>query len=339
MNCDSLEETAERYIYDVTRRLPRHQKEDISRELHGLIDDMLETQAGGSPTQKDLEKVLIKLGEPKKIANQYRDQKRYLIGPSYFEQYTALLKIVLPCVFFGITVASFLDIALVAGTDYSLTLTHYFASVLSALFQGFTWVTLIFACIEYNSEKRPDKTAEPDQWNPADLPKIPSGQAVISRSDPIAGIVFTILVIILFNFAPQLMGVYSTANGFSSVPIFDLQVLKTMLPILNLCFAVGIAKEVFRLGFGKYSIRLAVIVLTADLLTVCLTVAVFSNGAIWNPDLLQSLSSNQIALPDGFDFYALWNNIGRLFIAIVVFANVLDSAVCFFKGFKASSAE
>jgi len=335
MKMQNNESMAERYIYDVTRRLPQHQKEDICRELHSLIDDMLETQGGDAASEQDLHEVLIKLGDPKKLADQYREKKRYLIGPAYFEQYTMLLKIVLPCVVFGITVAGIVETVIAADTNYVSIFADYFASAFSALFQGFAWVTIIFACIEYNEEKTPGKTARQKEWNPADLPQVPSEHAAIPRSDPIIGIAFTILIMILFNIAPQLMGVYTTANGFSSVPIFDMQVLKTMLPLFNLCFLIGAVREIFKLLLGKYSIKLAVIVLITNLLTVCFTLVIFSNGAIWNPNLLQSIT----VLPADFDIYPIWNNIGRIFIAIVVFGTVIDSAVMLYKGFKADRPE
>lgn len=326
------EAMAERYIYDVTRRLPQHQKEDISRELHSLIDDMLEERGGETASEQDLRAVLTKLGDPKKLADQYREKKRYLIGPAYFEQYTLVLKIVLPCVLFGITVAEMLTTAITASTNYVSVFTNYFVSVFSSLFQGFTWVTIIFAIIEYHEEKTPGETVRQKGWNPDDLPEIPSEHAMIPKSEPIVGLVFTILAMILFNGAPQLMSVYSTANGFSAVPIFDLQVLKTMLPLFNLCFVTGAVREIFKLLFGRYSIKLAVIILATNLLTVCLTVAIFSSGAVWNPNLPQLLGN---VLLNDFDIYPIWNNIGRIFIAIVVFASILDSAVSFFKGFKA----
>ncbi len=339
MKQDNIAETVERYVYDVTRRLPQYQKEDISRELHSLIDDMLEAQTVDVPTEQDLHKVLVKLGEPKKLANQYREKKRYLIGPSYFDQYVMMLKIVLPCVFLGITVASFLNVALVTSSDYTSTAINYFASAFSALFQGFVWVTIIFACIEYNAEKNPAKNIPQAPWNPSDLPQIPSNEAIIRKSEPIVGIVFTILIIILFNFAPQLMGVFSTTNGFSAVPIFDLQVLKISIPLFNLSFAVGAIREFFKLLYGRHSIKLAVIVLVLNVITVCLTVAVFSNGAIWNPNFVQSLSEGKItALPANFSLDIVWSNMNHLFIAIIVFATVIDSAVYLVKGIKADRA-
>jgi hypothetical protein len=37
-------EMIDRYVYAVTKRLPEKQREDVSDELRGLIEDMLEAR-------------------------------------------------------------------------------------------------------------------------------------------------------------------------------------------------------------------------------------------------------------------------------------------------------
>lgn len=50
----------ERYIYAVTQKLPSQTREDIGKELRGLIADMLEERAQGERiTEKHIEKVSI----------------------------------------------------------------------------------------------------------------------------------------------------------------------------------------------------------------------------------------------------------------------------------------
>ncbi|MDF2536663.1 MAG: hypothetical protein K0R18_2825, partial [Bacillales bacterium] len=98
-------ELIERYIYavtkrlpeaqredvaKVTKRLPEAQREDVAKELRGNIEDML----SDNPSQHEIEGVLIELGEPSKLATEFRGKKRYLIGPEHFDQYISILKIV-----------------------------------------------------------------------------------------------------------------------------------------------------------------------------------------------------------------------------------------------------
>ena len=51
------QEWMDRYIYEVTRRLPRKQRQDVALELRELIGDMLEDDSS-------MERVLTRLGSP-----------------------------------------------------------------------------------------------------------------------------------------------------------------------------------------------------------------------------------------------------------------------------------
>ena len=84
------QEWMERYVYAVTRRLPKSQRQEVARELEELIGDMLEDG-------DTMESVLARLGDPAEFAKKYQDGARYLIGPAYFENYVWLLRIVLIC--------------------------------------------------------------------------------------------------------------------------------------------------------------------------------------------------------------------------------------------------
>src|SRR5690625_1576554 len=85
-----------RYIYAVTQKLPQTQRKDIADELRGLIEDMLEERAGmGNINENMVEEVLLELGSPRKLADEYRGKKKYVIGPELFDTYILVLKIVL----------------------------------------------------------------------------------------------------------------------------------------------------------------------------------------------------------------------------------------------------
>ena len=70
-------ELMERYIYQVTKRLPQSQRKEAAMELRELISDMAESES--------VEEALTKLGAPDKFAEQYGDHARHLIGGEYYE--------------------------------------------------------------------------------------------------------------------------------------------------------------------------------------------------------------------------------------------------------------
>ena len=60
-----MNDLIERYIYAVTRRLPRSKQEDMAKELRGLVEDMLLERCGEAmPEEKDVRIVLTELGSP-----------------------------------------------------------------------------------------------------------------------------------------------------------------------------------------------------------------------------------------------------------------------------------
>ena len=71
----------ERYIYAVTKQLPKKNREDVSMELRGLIDDMLSERCAVEPTERDVRDVLTELGTPRELYAKYdEDADKCLIG-------------------------------------------------------------------------------------------------------------------------------------------------------------------------------------------------------------------------------------------------------------------
>jgi hypothetical protein len=82
----------ERYVFEVARRLPEKEREDVKRELTANIMDML----SDNPSDEEIADVLNELGDPAKLSEKYRQHPRYLISPAMFETYLRTIKIVLP---------------------------------------------------------------------------------------------------------------------------------------------------------------------------------------------------------------------------------------------------
>ena len=95
-------EYMDRYIYQVIRRLPKAQRDEVRMELEELISDMY-TDKGS------MEEVLTELGDPAEFAKQYQIDQRYLIGPEYFDTYLWFVKVVLICAAIPILVISLIN--------------------------------------------------------------------------------------------------------------------------------------------------------------------------------------------------------------------------------------
>ncbi|WP_139902546.1 hypothetical protein [Clostridium thermarum] len=137
-------------MYAITSRLPEDTGEDVKRELQANIKDMLPDD----PSEADIRRVLEKLGNPAKLADESRQVKRYLIGPGLYYKYISVLKLVvmITCVVFSIL--ALLEVVIETPADRSLismtvgTIVSVLVAAAEGVFQGAFWVTLTFTIME-----------------------------------------------------------------------------------------------------------------------------------------------------------------------------------------------
>jgi len=314
----AVAELIDRYVYAVTKRLPQAQREDIEKELRGLIDDMLMDRTNGAPPSKeDAEAVLKELGRPSALAAKYRGEEQHLIGPEYFDIYMMVMKVI------TIVAASATAFAMIIGFIVTPPINvfeafgKFLSGIISAAINAFAIVTIIFAVIERYAKH---ETLKGEDWKPSDL-----------QSEPIVGLVFAVLGIIIFNAAPWLFGAGEiTGNTFfpvSFIPVFNLDVLYRMLPLINIMFCVGILKEVARLVIGRYDFRLAIAVAIFNVISLVLTVYIFAPPAIWNQGFMSSLSTAY-----GWE----WSIIQKAIVGLSIFGIVVDTITTAVRAFRHS---
>ena len=160
---DREKELVNRYVYEVTKRIPKEQRNEIEMELRELIEDMAE----GAP----LEEVFVKLGDPAVFARKYREDKNYVISPEYFDNYVWVMKIAIACIWAGLLIATavkcfidYQDIIRIAG--------EFISDAVMASLAIVGTVTLIFAFLERQKIKVDLKQEKP--WSPDMLSPIPN---------------------------------------------------------------------------------------------------------------------------------------------------------------------
>jgi len=227
----------ERYVSEVGKNLPRKTRSDIEAEIRSSIDDMLDDRAkkeGRAPDEDMIVEVLKELGSPEKMAASYTGEK-YLIGPRLYPTFILVLKIlatvlvVLAAVRFGFGIA---QPGMTANEFISLFITSL-GVLINSLLVALGNIVLIFAIIEWTV---PDIKVKSKEWDPHSLKNIPS----LDEVKPVALIldtVFTIFVILLFNFYPNWIGIGYWQNGtWYMVPVLS-EAFFTYLPWLNLIWA------------------------------------------------------------------------------------------------------
>ncbi|MFB4165739.1 hypothetical protein ACE1TI_18535 [Alteribacillus sp. JSM 102045] len=70
-----------KYIHEVTRRLPPKIQDDIALGLESTIVDMLPEDY----TEEDVKEVLSRFGDPAALARQYRERPSSLFGQQVYD--------------------------------------------------------------------------------------------------------------------------------------------------------------------------------------------------------------------------------------------------------------
>lgn len=325
-------EMINRYIYAVTKDLPEKQREDISKEFKSLIEDMLEEYNGAGSYEEKVNKVLTSLGDPEILANNYRGSERYLIGPKNFDSYIMLLKIVFSAVFIGISISTAIGGIFTPGGKVIQTVIQYVASLFAAVSQAFAWVTISFAIAEYYQAPALNLKSTTEGWSLANLPHEPVKEAKIPRIESIVGIVFSSIFISIIYFNPQFIAVYvPTPAGINIIPIFDISIIEDFKFILASIFLLGVAKEIIKLVAGRWNLKVALSTAILSLISLVLSLVIFTNPNIWNPNLAKEI----VKYVDlSFDIIKAQALFLKTFIIIIVIASLGEIVGSIYKGIK-----
>lgn len=323
-------ELINRYIYAVIKNLPEKQREDISKELKTLIEDMLEGDGGEKNNVEAVKKVLNELGDPRVLASKYRGSERYLIGPGNFENYIMILKIVTMAIFIGVSISSILGgIFSPEGNLLSITI-DYLGSLFVAILQGCAWVTIGFAIAEHKGTKVADTIKKENQWSLDSLPEVPQKEARISRVETGFSVIFTTIFFSLLYFNPQLLALYSRgAEGTVIIPILNIDALSGFKGMIIGIFLLNILKEAIKLIKGRWNLRIAIVTSILTTLSMIITLYVFNRPNIWNTELNAQIAKH-VDISIGIEQ-------STIVLGIVIIASAIEIVTSMYKGFKYNS--
>lgn len=307
----------ERYIYAVTRQLPKKQREDVAQELRGLIDDMLNERCGEiTPTEKDIRIVLTELGTPQELSAQYdEDAKKCLIGHPYYSTYKFVLKIVLFAAAVGITIAN-LMLQLVEPQEWFSAITGWLEMLYNTLLATFAIVTLLFAFFY----RKGVQITEP--FNFDKLPPVPKRTKELSKRECIAGMVFIVIFVVVFLAVPQIMGFHIDRNGLR-IPMFSVSALRETWYIIILFAICGMIRESVKLLEGRYNKPVLIVATVTNAISAILSIWWLTGFKLIHPEFL----ANVATLFEGEDAFVinLFSNFQLYFLIIMLFALILDS--------------
>ncbi len=329
---DYVEDMINRYIYQVTKHMNPMNKNDIVNELRTLIYDMLESRThGNNATKEDILAVLKELGNPTELAEKYRDTSRYLISPEIFPLYLFILKIVIGATLLGMCIASALELITSYPHIWYSYIGNWIGEMIGSVGMAFASITILFAVLEWKGVNL--KELIPN-WEAEELPPVPVKEASISIGEPIAGIIFTIIGMVIFISAPQLLGAYFyEGGGFKAIPIFNMDTFRVVLPLFLITMGLGLLMDIWELIDRRYSIPHAIFVFIINTISTILVVIIFTRFEIWNSSF--AIRVNE-AFHLNFNFSALsaWELITENFVIFLVVIYLLETIAIIIKTIK-----
>jgi hypothetical protein len=275
-----MKQYLERYIHDVTRRLPESIKEEVKKELENNIKDMLSE----NPTDEEIENVLKELGHPKMLAMQYKEKPSYVVSPIFYDEYVMVLKIVM--VIFAVVAMITGSIEVAFDQDavgFTQIIANIFSKIIGNVFSGllsaFAWVTIIFWAISHHASKNND----PCKWELKDLPELPKPtSSKISRSSTIVElcfqVVFSLVFIIVLMRYMDVVAIY--VNGEMITPIFNQQITTPFIPFYIISLALFIVSGLIKIYYGRWNLQVAFLHSAAEILSLTIGLILINNSQL-----------------------------------------------------------
>ena len=321
----------ERYVYDVTRRLPEKDREDVKKELRANIYDMLPENAN----DEAIKKVLYELGSPASLAEQYRSHPRYLISPAYFDEYVNALKWILPLVGVIVMLIGFAVGAFDAAKTNSTNIPFIISGVISkgvsmgvsAAFQALVWTTIGFVIAEHSGEKK-SKNGE-HGWRVEDLPEVQNPKAAIPLSEGIAELVISVLFSILglLYCTGQLPFMMVFAQGdMVFYNIFSQSFLNMLVPFILVSMVLAIMQGIAKIKDRRWSVFVCVSVVAKALIDMAITLYVVNQPNILSTEFHNFLVNSELS--EVFHMITRVNGVNVVFVvfcALVILGAVSES--------------
>jgi hypothetical protein len=276
----------DRYVTEVGKHLPRKNRQDIQRELHSTLEDMLadRSQTSGQRADEAMTITLLKeYGSPEKVALSYAPH-RYLVGPRLYPLFLLVTQIVVTVLFF--VFLAFLVVSLyrtgLSGVEFLSAVSKFALNFVTGAITALGYIVLTFAIID-RSMSAQAVAAELDEekgaWDPQSLVREPDPDHV-KPAESIFAILFLLLGLALFNLYPQWVGAWFLIDGeWAHIPMLS-PAFFTYLPWINLLILleIGLHLVLLRRGSWATGTRLANIVL--NLAGIVLAAAMLAGPAL-----------------------------------------------------------
>lgn len=344
-------ESLNRYVYAVTKRLPENQREEIGKEIRSIVLDMAESYDPKHSEDERIVHAIEELGRPEILAENYLD-KRYLIGPAYFSNYLMVLKIVLACVFVGLSIGFLLSIFTAEDRGVVEFIASYLGSIFSAMLQVFAYVTLIFYIIERNEDRMAYKEGKPiarysldaiaagvgekghregKPFRASSLEKVPKDESKISRVESIVSIFFITLFAGIILFFPEVIAAYiREGNQLRVIPVLNVDVVRGYRLLYIVMFAADILKETVKMVYARWNLKVAIGGFLLSTVSIVIFYFIIRDPNLFNEGFFTYFENLEASGILG----TIFRRIKDVILYVALFGYLVENITGFYKGIK-----
>lgn len=333
----------DRYTYEVVRRLPESDRDEVKRELASNIYDMLPE----NPTEEQIKEILSDLGSPSAMAEKYRSKPRYLIGPALYDSYLHTLKWLAPligCILLvvGALLGFFNGIedgnrsaAEIAVSIFSQGLSFG----VSGVFQAFFWVTLGFVI----AERTGAAAALNSKWSVEDLKDvIPENKKEISLADSIVELVIIVVFSIIFLLVclDVIPIAFAIKSGDLEVRhLFADSFIATLIPAIIIGAIFGVIECVTKITARRWTPAVCAVVIVDAVVGIALSFFLFARSHIFSPEFISFIEVQSGFKPEYERFLLGFpeNPIIIALLVIIVIASLGSIGVAIYRTLKAKT--
>lgn len=339
-----MENWVDRYVAAVVGRLPEKERAEVERELKSSIYDML----SDDPTEAEIKQVLKDMGSPAELAEEYRQNPRYLISPKVYDDYVRMLKVLVPiiaiiAVVIGVVTAgieAFQTNGIQLDEVFQLIISQGISSGVSGAMQTLIWVTVGYVIAE-RTGMIGDKKKE--EWELEELPKPQAGE-IIPLSDPIGEMIAAFffcgwLALMSLGFAPFVA--FSNGPSMTGVPIFSDSFAMKVVPVMVIIIILTVISNVQKIAQRRWTARVCTWVIIDHLISAVLWIFLFMQQDIFSSQLIQKMQEREWSTGDVLHYISTGDTltIQMIISGIIVLVTAIEIGSAIFKTAKNSSIQ
>lgn len=285
-----MKQLIETYVYNVIKRLPEKQQEDVKNELTANIYDMVSE----TDTLDDVKTILNQLGDPKKLAHDYQVSKRVVVNSEVYDKYLSLL--ISTLVVLGIIGTL---VGVLSGIERTVHVTNVlFRSMrilgytviflIGALILGYATVTFIFH-LDGLFNQKDDHT----KWDMSMLEEKPR-KGIKTYTKKSVNIWFSIMLCIgligmyLIHMQPKFI--------FGQEPILQKQVSLIFFPLFGISMIFALVVAYMKIKAGKLTLKVAMVSTIYYVVTAVFMIAFILQEDLFTPFVYQHISVDMLQM-------------------------------------------